>query len=120
MEAKAETSKHMGRERTNSSWETVGTGQLRWEGECENVTSPFVIVSVTGWGIAGERDNGPPQETGRLQLWEKNQHAYFQGYQHDQRPSGILKLHCWKIRRHETRNFRGVLARDVRGPLKVG
>ena len=49
MEAKAESSKHMGRERTNSSVETVGTEQMRWEGECGNVTSPFVILGVTGF-----------------------------------------------------------------------
>ena len=50
MEANAESSKHMGHERTNSSGETVGTGQLRWEEECENATSPFVTLGVKGFG----------------------------------------------------------------------
>ena len=30
LEAKAESAKHMRRERTNSNGETVGMGQLRW------------------------------------------------------------------------------------------
>ena len=47
MEAKAESSKHMGGEKTNSLGETVGKGQLRWEEECGNVTSPLVILGVT-------------------------------------------------------------------------
>ena len=34
--------------------------------------------------------------------------------------TGTLTLHCWKVRRHETRHFRGVLARDIKVPLKVG
>ena len=50
MEAKAESSKHMGREKTNSNGETVGVKQLRWEGECGNVTSPFVTQGVTSFG----------------------------------------------------------------------
>ena len=47
---------------------------------------------------------------------EENQYAYFQGYQHDRGPTGSLKGHCWKVRRHETKRFKGVLAKDVRGP----
>ena len=50
MKAKAEISKHMGRERTNSNGETEGMGQLRREGKCENVTPPFVTRSVTSSG----------------------------------------------------------------------
>ena len=50
MDAKAESSKHMGHERTDSSGKTVGTGQLRWDGEFGNVTSPFVILGETGFG----------------------------------------------------------------------
>ena len=50
LEAKAESSKRMGREKTNSNGETVGVEQLRWEGECGNVTSPFVTQGVTSFG----------------------------------------------------------------------
>ena len=50
MEAKEESPKPMRRERTNSSGETIGTVQLRWEGKCGNVTSPFVILGGTGFG----------------------------------------------------------------------
>ena len=101
----------MRRERTNSSGETVGTGQLRCD-ECGNVTSSFVILGVTGFGDSCGGDHRSRQG--------ENQHAYFQGYQHDRRPTGSLKWHCWKVRRHETRHFGGVLAIDVRGTLKVG
>ena len=45
-----ETSKHMGRERTDFNGETVGTGKLKWKGKCGNVTSPFVILGVTSFG----------------------------------------------------------------------
>ena len=47
---RVESSKHMGCEKTNFSAETVGTEQLRWEVECGNVMSPFVILGVTGFG----------------------------------------------------------------------
>ena len=50
MGTNAESSKHVGRERTNSNGETVGTGPLKWEGECGNVKSPFVIPGVTSFG----------------------------------------------------------------------
>ena len=51
METNAESSKHMlVHERTDFSGETVGTGPLRWEGECENVTPPFMILGGTGFG----------------------------------------------------------------------
>ena len=50
MEAKAESLKHKGHERTNSNGETVGTGRLRWERECENMMSPFVIRGVMSFG----------------------------------------------------------------------
>ena len=56
----------------------------------------------------------------RLQLWKENQYAYFQGYQHIRGPTGRLKWHFWKVRRQETRHFRGLLAKDVWGLLKVG
>ena len=58
MEAKAENSKHMGRERTNSNRETAGMGQLRWEGECGNVTSPFVTLNVTSFGNSWGEEQG--------------------------------------------------------------
>ena len=51
----------MGHERTDSSKETVGTGQLRWEGECGNVTSPFVILGVTVFGVNRGEEQGPSQ-----------------------------------------------------------
>ena len=51
---------------------------------------------------------------------EENQHAYFQGCQRDWGPTGSLKWHGWRVRSHETRHFRVVLARDKRGLLKVG
>ena len=50
MAANAESLEHIGHERTNFSGETVGTGQLRWERVRENVTFPFVIQDVTGFG----------------------------------------------------------------------
>ena len=50
MEAKAESSKHIGRERTNSNGETVRMEQLRREGECGNVMPPFVTRGVTSFG----------------------------------------------------------------------
>ena len=50
MEAKAESLKHMRRERINSNGETVGMGQLRWVAERGNVTSPFVTLGVTSLG----------------------------------------------------------------------
>ena len=59
METKAESSKHMGHERTNSSGETVGTGQLIWEGECGNVTSLFVILGVMGFCDSWGEGKGP-------------------------------------------------------------
>ena len=105
----------MGRERTNSSKETVEKGQLRSDGECENVTSPFVILVITGFGDSWGEVQGTIA-AGR----EENQHVYFQGYQHDRGPTGSLKWHCWKVWRHETTHFREVLARDVSRPLKVG
>ena len=44
----------MGRERFNSNEETVGMGQLRWEGERGNVTSSFVTLGImnfdNNWG----------------------------------------------------------------------
>ena len=40
----------MGREKTNSNRETLGMGQLRWEEECGNVMSSFVILVVTSFG----------------------------------------------------------------------
>ena len=52
-ERKAESSKNMGHERTNFSRETVGTGQLKWEGKCGNLTSAFVIRGVTVFSLAG-------------------------------------------------------------------
>ena len=70
--------------------------------------------------MAGEKNKGPSLYLGRFQLWEEIQHAYFQGYQKDRGPIGSLKCHCWKVRKQETRHFRGVLARDTRGLLKVG
>ena len=106
----------MRHERTNSSGKTAGTGQLRWVGECENVTSPFVI---TVFGVSWGEGQEPLQYSGKLQFWEKNQHAYFQGYQQDRGPIESLKWLSWKVRRHETRHCRGVLARGKRGPLEV-
>ena len=76
----------MGRERTNSSEETVEKGQLRSDGECENVTSPFVILGITGFGDSWGEVQGTTA-AGR----EENQHVYFQGYQHDRGPTGSLK-----------------------------
>ena len=35
---------------TNSSEEAVGTRQLRWQGKFENVTSPFALLGVKGFG----------------------------------------------------------------------
>ena len=61
MKGNAEGSKDMGHERTNSSRETVGTGQLRWEGDCGNVTSPFVILGVTVFGVSSEEGQEPSQ-----------------------------------------------------------
>ena len=48
----------MGRERTNSKGETVGTEQLRWEGKCGNVESPFVILGVTSFGDSWSEGQG--------------------------------------------------------------
>ena len=83
------------------------------------MVSPFVVLGVTGLAVAEERDKGPLQYAGRLQVWQENQYAYFLGYQRDRGPTGRLKWHCWKVRRLETRHFVGVLARDIRGPWKV-
>ena len=47
-----------GRDRINSNGETIGTGQLRWEGECGNVTSPFVSRSVTSFGNSCGEEQG--------------------------------------------------------------
>ena len=58
MEVKVESSKHMGHERTNYSGETVGKRRLRWEAECGNVTSPFVILGVTGFGNSWRKGAG--------------------------------------------------------------
>ena len=48
----------MAHERANSYGETVGPGQLRWEGECGKVTFSFVILGVTvfrfSWGEGQE------------------------------------------------------------------
>ena len=52
-EGKAESSKNIGLERTNSFTETEGTGQLKWEGKCGNLTSAFVILGVTVFSLAG-------------------------------------------------------------------
>ena len=52
MKGDTEGSKDMGHERINSSGETVGTVQLRWEGECGNVTSLIVIQGVTVFGVS--------------------------------------------------------------------
>ena len=119
MEGNADSSKDMGH-RTNSSGKTVGTGQLRWEGECGNVASPFMILGVTVSGVRWGEEQEPSQSAEKLQFWEKNQYAYIQGYQHGRGPIECLKWHCWKVMRHETKHFKGVLARNIRGPLKVG
>ena len=58
MEARAESSKHMGRERTNSNGETVVIGQLRWEGECGNVKIPFVTLGVMSFGKSWGEEHG--------------------------------------------------------------
>ena len=52
MDGNAESSRDMEYEMNNSSGETIGTGQFRWERECGNVTSPFVILNVTGFGVS--------------------------------------------------------------------
>ena len=77
-------------------------------------------VSICDNGYNGFGDSwGEGQGTFAVGM-EENQQAYFQGYRHDRGPTGNLKWHCWKGRLYETKHFRGVLARDVRGPLKVG
>ena len=60
MEAKAKRSKHMGRERTNSSGETVGSGQLIWEGEFGNVTSPEAFSDNLDWELGNLISNTFP------------------------------------------------------------
>ena len=56
LEAKAESSKVTGRERTNSSGETVETGQLKWKRECGNVTYPICDTGCNGfWRWLGRR-----------------------------------------------------------------
>ena len=52
---------NIGREKTNTSGETVGMGQLKWEGGCGNETFSFLILGVTALTIVGERDKGPSQ-----------------------------------------------------------
>ena len=119
MEGNAESSKDTGHERTNSCRETVGMGQLRWEGECVNVTSPFVILGVTVSGVAGERlKNHRIRQRGssfgkRISIFISRDTSIDRG------SIKSLNRHCWKVMRHETRNFKGVLARDTRKPLKV-
>ena len=93
-EVKAESSKHLGGERTNSSGETVALGELRWEGECGNMTSPFVTLGVKSFGNSWGEEYGTIAVGREVQLCEENQHAYFQGYQHDRGPIGSLKWHC--------------------------
>ena len=115
MKGNAEGSKDIKHERTNSSGKAVGTGELRWQRKCGNVTSPFVILSVTVFGFSRGEEQEPLQLAGRPQFWKINQHSYFQVYQYDREPIGSLKWHCWKVRRHEIRHFSGVLARDIRG-----
>ena len=84
MEAKAENLKHKGHERTNSNGETVGTGRLRWERECENMTSPFVIWGVMSFGNSRGEEQGTTA-VGREAPALGRESAYlFQGYQHDQ------------------------------------
>ena len=104
----------MGCERTNSSRQTVERGQLRWEGEMWKCD-----VSICGTWY-NEFDDSWGEGQGTIAVGRgKNQYAYFQGYQHGRVPTGSLKWHRWKVRRHKTRHFKGVLTRDVRGPLDV-
>ena len=79
MEANALNSKHAGNERTNSSGETVRTGQLRWEGDYGNVTSSFVILSVTDFGDSWVEEQVTIAVARDANVLGKNQHAWFQG-----------------------------------------
>ena len=58
MEAKAESSKHVGCDRTDSNGETVGMGQLRWEEECGNMMSLFVTLGLTSFGNSWREEQG--------------------------------------------------------------
>ena len=52
-------------------------------GEGENVTFPFVTLVVTSFGNSWGEEQGTIAVARRCQLWEENQHTYFQGYLHD-------------------------------------
>ena len=80
MEVKSESSKHMGRERTNFARKNCRNGTIEMEGEGGKATFPFVILSVTGLAIVGERGKRLSQYARRLRFWEENQYAYFQEY----------------------------------------
>ena len=80
MEAKAESSKHLEREKTNFNGETVGLKQLIWEGECGNMTSPFVTLVVTSFGNSWREEQGTIAIGCEAPLWEEKQRVYFQGY----------------------------------------
>ena len=110
----------MGHERTNSYGETVGTVQLRWEGECGNATSPFVILDVTGFGNSRAEEQGTIAEGRKALAFGKESACLFPGIPASPGTIGSLKWHCWKKRKHETKHFRGVLARDIKGLLKAG
>ena len=85
------------------------------------ISKKSLSTGYNGFGDSwGEVQGTTAVGRARLQLWEENQYAYFQGYQHIRGPTGRLKWHFWKVRRQETRHFRGLLAKDVWGLLKVG
>ena len=55
-------------------------------GECGNVKSPFVTLGLTSFGDSWGEEQGTIAVARRFHLWEENQHAHFQGYQHDRDP----------------------------------
>ena len=94
--------------------------QLRWEGECQNVASPLVTLDVTSFGNSQVEEKGTITVAKAVPALGRKSACLFSGYQHDRGPIGSLKWHCRTVRRHKTRHFREVLARDIREPLKVG
>ena len=62
-----------------SSEKTVGIGQLRLEGECENVTSPFVILGVIIFGDSWEEGQGTIAVGREAPVLEKESACLFPG-----------------------------------------
>ena len=55
------------------------------------MTSPFVILGISSCGDSWGEGQGTIAVRKEAPALEENQHAHFQGYQHDRRPIGNLK-----------------------------